>query len=214
MKADDERGGTETFNVTVNVTDVDEKPATPAQPTVTATANTTDSLDVSWTKPGLNGGPDIVGYKLRYEVTGSGSWAETSASATMAIIASLEEDTEYSVQVMALNGETPSDWSASGTGRTGGGSNEPPTFNDGASTIREVDENTAPGRPVGAAVAATDPDGDTLTYTLEGADAATFRIGAGTGQLRTHAALDHETNASYTLTVKADDGAAARTRSR
>ena len=206
VKADDKRGGTDTFNVTVNVTDVDEKPATPAPPTVTTTANTTDSVDVSWTKPGLNGGPDIVGYKLRYEVTGSGSWAETSASATMAIIASLEEDTEYSVQVMALNGETPSDWSASGTGRTGGGSNEPPTFNDGASTIREVDENTASGRPVGAAVAASDPDGDTLTYTLEGADAASFRIGAGTGQLRTHAALDHETKASYTLTVKADDG--------
>ena len=101
VKADDKRGGTETFTVTVNVTDVDEKPATPAQPTVTATTDTTDSVTVSWTKPALNGGPDIVSYKLRYEVTGSGSWTETtlSGTGTMAPIGSLTEDTEYSVQV-------------------------------------------------------------------------------------------------------------------
>ena len=125
----------------------------------------------------------------------------------MAPIGSLTEDTEYAVQVMALNGETPSDWSASGTGRTGGGSNAAPTFNDGASTTREVAENTASGQPVGKPVTASDPDGDTLDYTLEGGpDAGSFAIGLTSGQLRTVAALDHETKDSYTLTVKADDG--------
>ena len=198
---------TATIAVTVNVTDVAEKPAKPATPTVTTTANTTDSVDVSWTKPGLDGGPDIVGYKLQYEVSGSGSWTETtpSGTGTTATIGTLAEDTEYAVQVRALNGETPSDWSASGTGRTGAGSNTAPEFDAGLSTTREVAENTGPNQSVGAAVSATDAEDDTLKYTLEGADAASFRIGRTTGRLRTSAALDHEAKPSHTLTVKADD---------
>ena len=198
---------TATIAVTVNVTDVAEKPAKPATPTVTTTANTTDSVDVSWTKPGLAGGPDIVGYKLQYEVSGSGSWTETtpSGTGTTATIGTLAEDTEYAVQVRALNGETPSDWSASGTGRTGAGSNTAPEFDAGLSTTREVAENTGPNQSVGAAVSATDAEDDTLKYTLEGADAASFRIGRTTGRLRTSAALDHEAKPSHTLTVKADD---------
>ena len=151
VKADDERGGTATIDVTVDVTDVEEKPATPALPTVTATANTTDSLDVSWTKPALNGGPDIVGYTLRHRVRGVGTWIETTPTGigTTAMIGGLVEDTEYAVQVQALNGETPSDRSEAGFGSTGSGSNEPPTFNEDATATREVDENTGSGRAGG-----------------------------------------------------------------
>ena len=66
----------------------------------------------------------------------------------------------------------------------------------------EVDENTAAGENIESPVAATDPNpGDTLTYTLGGTDAASFGIGAGTGQLQTKAALDHETKDSYSVTV-------------
>ena len=206
-KADDGHGGTASIDVTVKVTDMAEKPAKPAAPRVSATANATDSLDVAWTKPDLNGGPDIVGYKLRYEVSGSGSWTETtpSGTGTTATIGTLAEDTGYAVQVRALNGETPSDWSASGPGRTGGGSNTAPEFDDGTSTTREVAENTVPGRPVGAVVEADDADDDPLTYTLEGADAASFGIDRTTGRLRTRAALDHESDPSYQFMVKADD---------
>ena len=201
VKADDERGGTATIVVTVNVEDVAEKPATPVAPGVSATANATDSLDVAWRKPGLDGGPDIVGYKLQYEVSGSGSWTETtpSGTGTTATIGTLAEDTEYAVQVRALNGETPSDWSPSGTGRTGAGSNTAPEFDTKLSTTREVAENTASGQPVGGAVSADDADDDPLTYTLEGADAASFGIDRTTGRLRTSAALDHEAKASYTV---------------
>ena len=207
VKADDERGGTDMITVTVNVTDVAEKPATPALPMVSATADTTDSVDVGWAKPALNGGPEIVGYKLRYEVAGSGSWTETtpSGTGTTATIGGLEEDTEYAVQVRALNGETPSDWSASGEGRTGA-TNTDPTFEDIDPTSREVAENTATDIDFGAPVTATDADGDTPTYTLEGPDAGSFGIDAETGQLRTVTALDHEAKASYEVTVKAEDG--------
>ncbi len=53
-----------------------------------------------------------------------------------------------------------------------------------ARTRREVAENTGAGQPVGAPVAATDSDADILTYTLNGADAASFGIDGATGQIR------------------------------
>ena len=84
--------------------------------------------------------------------------------------------------------------------------NAVPVFTDGAATTRSVAENTAAGRNVGAAVAATDTDNDPLTYTLGGTDAASFDIVAANGQLLTKAALDHESKQSYTLTVTASDG--------
>ena len=82
--------------------------------------------------------------------------------------------------------------------------NNAPEFADDATT-REVAENTAAGMAVGAPVAATDADGDTLTYTLGGADAASFDIDEATGQIMTSAALDYETKASYDVTVTASD---------
>ena len=70
----------------------------------------------------------------------------------------------------------------------------------------EVDENTPAGESIEDAVAATDANpGDTLTYTLGGADAASFDIVASSGQLETKAALDHEKKDSYSVTVTATD---------
>ena len=83
--------------------------------------------------------------------------------------------------------------------------NQPPTF-PGAATTRSVDENTVAGEDIGAPVAATDANNDALAYTLSRTDAASFDIISATGQLRTKAALDHETRDSYTVTVTATDG--------
>ena len=57
-------------------------------------------------------------------------------------------------------------------------------------------------------VTATDADDDTLTYTLEGTDAASFQIVSASGQIQTKsgATYDYETKSSYSVTVKADDG--------
>ena len=65
--------------------------------------------------------------------------------------------------------------------------NNPPTFSANTAA-RSVAENTAAGQNVGAALTATDLDGHTLTYTLEGADAASFDITSTSGQIRTKAA--------------------------
>ena len=84
--------------------------------------------------------------------------------------------------------------------------NNAPVFTDGTSTTRSIAENTKSGENIGSAVAATDDDNDTLTYTLGGTDAGSFSIHSTTGQLQTKAALDYETKSSYSVTITVSDG--------
>ena len=85
--------------------------------------------------------------------------------------------------------------------------NAAPAFPSDTAT-RSLAENTAAGTDIGAALAATDAEGDTLTYTLGGTDAASFDLVEGTGQLRTKSGVtyDFEAKSRYTVTVTADDG--------
>ena len=84
--------------------------------------------------------------------------------------------------------------------------NREPVFSGNAVT-RSVNENSASGANVGARVTASDPDRDTLTYTLAGTDASSFSIGSRTGQIMvgTGTMLDFEDKASYSVTVTATD---------
>ena len=82
--------------------------------------------------------------------------------------------------------------------------NTPPAFNEGATTTRGVDENTATGRDIGNPVAATDTENDPLTYSLDTTSAESFDIDAN-GQLQTKADLDFEDKSSYTVTVSVRD---------
>ena len=195
--ADDGRGGIARIAVTVSVNDVAERPGTPAAPSLRAPLGTTRSLEASWAAPGRNGGPALTGYGVQYREGGSGAWIglEHGGTATQAAIPSLDPGTRYQVRVRALNGETPSEWSEPGTGATG-------TSN----ATRSIDENTPAGVDVGAPVTATDTAGDTLAYSLEGADKDNFEIEPSTGQIETRAPLDHETKPSHSVTVVADDG--------
>ena len=103
---------------------------------------------------------------------------------------------------------------SAGSGSAGGGGGRPvntaPVFRDAegnaiVETTRVIAEDAAPGSKIGGPVAATGPNGGTLTYTVGGDDAALFSIDASTGELTTTIALDHETKANYTVTVIATD---------
>ena len=84
--------------------------------------------------------------------------------------------------------------------------NEDPEFPSSETGMRSVNENTPAGEDIGAPVAATDDDDDTLTYSLDSStDADSFSIDAASGQLQTKAPLDYETTPSYTVTVTAAD---------
>ncbi|RKU22912.1 hypothetical protein C6500_02855 [Candidatus Poribacteria bacterium] len=76
----------------------------------------------------------------------------------------------------------------------------------GDSTTRSIAENTPAGVNIGNPVSATDRDGDTLTYTLGGADGRSFSIVRSSGQLQTKAPLDYETKNAYSVTVTVSDG--------
>ena len=212
VKADDGNSGTDTVAVTITLTNVVEIPLAPVAPTVAATSGSTTSLDVSWTAPVNTGRPALSGYKLRYR-TGSGGWTDHahSGTGTSATIAGLAETTAYEVQVRALNADGDGAWSASGTGTTGSASNNAPEFS-GTTAARSFTETVgdavATAADVGAVVTATDADGDTLTYSLEGTDAAKFTVNSSSGQIRTKAGerYDREAKASYAVRVKADDG--------
>ena len=119
VKADDGNGGTDTVTVTITVTDVDEPPGQPAAPSVSATAGSTTSLDVTWTAP-TNTGPAIASYDLQYRAGTSGNFTNgpQNVTGTSAAIGSLAADTSYEVQVRATNAEGDGDWSVAGTGRT------------------------------------------------------------------------------------------------
>ncbi len=110
------------------------------------------------------------------------------------------------MQVRATNAEGDGLYSSSGSGRTNAPPNRCPVFTDGTATTRGVDENTGSNTNIGSAVSATDADGDRLTYSSSGADAASFGLNTATGQLRTSANLDHEAKSSYSFTMTASDG--------
>ena len=92
--------------------------------------------------------------------------------------------------------------------------NASPTFNEGGAATRSFAETVGgaavtSASNIGDAVTATDTDaGDTLAYSLEGADASKFTIVSTSGQLRTRVdeTYDRETKARYAVTVKVMDG--------
>ena len=210
-----------TVPVTVRVTDREEPPLRPAAPVVSTDGNSTTSLSVRWTAPLNAGRPAITGYNLKYWASTSGSSTAVEQNvdgrSTTTTITGLEENTEYQVQVQAINDEGTGPLSPSGSGRTNAEGNDAPRFPNDLGT-RDLDENegnaaTGTGMDLGAPFTATDDDNDTLTYSLEGPDAQYFTVVPGTGQIRTKPGVtyDHETTPTYTVTLKVSDGTASDT---
>ena len=83
-----------------------------------------------------------------------------------------------------------------------------PRFPSSETGERSVRENTPAGRSIGDPFQATDEEGDPLTCSLDSAGGAVFDIDETTGQLRTRAPLDRETQDTYRLTVSVSDGRA------
>ena len=195
-------------SVTITVDNVAEQPSAPAAPRVSGIPGSTDSVRVTWAAS-VNTGPAITAYEVHYREAGAGlgytRWAHSGADRST-IITELKAGTRYEVQVRARSEEGTSEWSRSGTGSPNPDvANRAPTFSGGSRSL-SVAENTLPNTDVGAPMAATDRDGDTLTYILEGTDADSFDVVSTSegGQIRTSGALDHEEKSSYSVTVRGD----------
>ena len=204
VEAQDEQGGRATIAVTIDITDDDnERPQRPDRPSVTA--STLTSLSVRWIEPS-NTGPPITDYNVQYREGSSGAFtaAAHDGTGTTTTIANLQSDTSYEIQVQATSDEGTSQWSDSGNGRTV--ANQAPTFTEGSSTTRRLAENTTGTQDVGNPITASDGDGGTLTYRLEGTDRASFTLNVN--QLRTVAGVtyDYEEKNSYVVIVRVEDG--------
>ncbi len=209
VRVTDGRGGSDAVVVTITVTDEpDEAPSAPDAPTVTTVSST--SLQVSWEAPD-NQGPPITDYDYRYREASESDWTQitnTTITGTTVTIESLRPGTFYDVEVRARNDEGVSDWSIAGFQTTAApGANNPPVFTEGARATRTVSAAAPAGTLIGEPFKATDADSDdTLTFSLEGQDAASFDIGETTGQLATKAGSTLAAESTYTVIVVASDG--------
>ena len=155
---------------------------------------------------------DADGDRVEYSLDGHGSASFTiDASGQVRVASSLDHETyaRYSLSVKASDGTSS---------HTAGlvidvlDSNDPPVTEENqapaftqAAYERSVAENSPPNMPVGAAVTASDPEGDQLVYMLAGTGADAFGIGDD-GQITALSPLDHETRPAYSLVVTASDG--------
>ena len=148
---------------------------------------------------------DTLTYSLSGTDAASFSIVRTSGQLQTKSALDYEEKTSYSVTITVSDGSLTDTISVT-INVTDVDENRAPVFTEGNSTSRSIAENTGSGVDIGSAVSATDADDDTLTYTLNGTDAASFSINSTSGQLRTKSALDYETQTSYSVTISVSDG--------
>ena len=146
-----------TIAVTIDVTDVNEKSAKPDKPTLAAVTGSSTSLTATWTKPDLDGGPDITGYDVAYREGTTGSWEDFAyvTSGLTTTITGLTADTSYQARVRATNDELLSDWSDA---------------SDAVST-NAATPGTMPTLSIADAAAVTEGNDVTFTVTLSPASA-------------------------------------------
>ena len=193
---------TATVDVTVTITNIDEAGTVtlstdqpPARAEITAALTDPDE--------------GVTGAVWQWERSSDGNtdWAGIGTSSPS--YTPVDGDVGYHLRATAsyTDGHGPGKTAqAASTQAVQAGANRPPEF-DSATATREVPENTEAGENIGAPVTAADPDNDTLTYTLSGANADSFDIGRSTGQITVGAetALNYAAGASYTVTVTAAD---------
>ncbi len=183
-------------------------------PIFTEGSSTTRSIAEN-TPAGTNiGGPvtatdedeDVLTYRLSGADAVSFSIVSTTGQLQTHAPLDYEEKNTYAVTLTVSDGSATDTISVT-IDVTDVKENNAPVFVEGSSTTRSVPENTPAGSDIGTPVTATDEDEeDVLTYSLSGADAASFGIVSTTGQLQTRDPLDYEEKNTYAVTVHVSDG--------
>ena len=223
VTASDDNGGESTHQVTITVTEANDPPAftdendqSLTSTTRSVAENTEAGQPVGAPVAATDEESDTLTYSL--DTTGATNFDIDSSTGQIKVKEALDYEsgtTSYSVTVSVHDGEDiggnaedpPVEDATIEVTINVTDVNEAPTFADDAPTELSVDENTATDTDITDGLyTATDPEDDTpLTYSLAGTDAASFAIDDATGQVKTNADLDHETNGSYSVTVTVSD---------
>ncbi|MYA98496.1 leucine-rich repeat protein, partial [Candidatus Poribacteria bacterium] len=223
----DGNGGSESITVTITVTDVNETPANTAPVfsegdsiTITMVLPTKGNTEGDYDVGDPLSATDADGDTVTYSLSGTDADLLHTYVFSKSVNGQKQSYVQLTTRGWSLHDANKSSFTVivTASDRNGGSDsitvtinvtertqNTAPVFTDGTVTTRTVAENTASGQHIGTAVAATDADNDTLTYTLSGTDAASFGIDSTTGQLKTKAALDYETKNTYTVTLTVSD---------
>ena len=205
-------------SLSIAVTNIDEAPAFTSSSLALTLPENDSSLFSGLTAIDPEGASVI--YDL---ITDSGS-ADNQADAQYFLLDAASGELAFS-SLSGADYELPQDYDGDGTyllliGATDGTNsiqqeisvtiqnvNEAPTYAQPSATLA-VDENQA---EVIYTSAASDPDSDTLEYTLSGADASAFDINSTSGELRFDPAPDYENSSSsgdanvYSIAITASD---------
>ena len=205
----DGNNGSDTHEVGITVTDVDENLApvfTDGTETTRSVAeNTGSGVDIGDAVGATDADDDTLVYELGGTDAASFRIDSTSGQLHTNVPLDYETDPSYSVRISVSDGNNGVAIIDVTINVTDVAENRAPVFKD-ETTTREVEENTASGVNIGAPVGATDADGDTLEYELLGTDAALFSINSTSGQLHTKEPLDYETDTSYSVEITVTDG--------
>ena len=184
------------------------------------------SVALTWTAPSTTGGSAIIGYD--YSLDGDTNWngiPGSDGSTTSYTVTNLRNGITYQFAVRARNSAgrgarsniveaTPRSRGRDvppGRARGGGSATAhvPPTFDEGASTTRQIAENSPTGTRIGGPLVARDPLERRVLYTKGGPDADLFDVASQTGQIyvRRGTVLDYESGRrTYTIEVVGNTG--------
>ena len=192
----------DSITVTINVSDVPEPPTA-----VNDTATTAEDQSVSIDVLDNDTDPDTERANLRVSVLTQplNGRARVESDRTITYTPNANFAGENSFTYRLSDGSLSDDGSVTVTVTP---VNDAPTF-PSTPAARSVPESAKAGANVGVPVTATDVENAMLTYRLvPGADSGSFNIDADSGQITvaTGVTFDIATQATYVVTVTADDG--------
>ena len=207
-----------TVQVVITVTDAPDPTPTPTPaPTPTPTPTPTNAFSVAedaavGAAVGTVSATGLQGDSITYAITagnGDGKFAIGSATGAITVAGSLDYETtaSYTLTVEARDGTgEDANKTTVQVAITVTNANDAPVFSEESYSF-SIAENAGSYTPVGAPLAASDQDGDALSYHITGGNGdRKFSIDLNVGDILLVRGLDYETKSSYTLTVEVRDG--------
>lgn len=201
---------TQSTTISINVTNVNEfAPVFVSDATAQVAENSTGTV---YTAMATDGDGDTITYSLAsggdnglFSINATTGEVSFNSAPDFENPGDANADNDYEILVRASDGSSTTQFAVtlSVTDQAESGA---PTFDSGPTSSVSENQTSA------YVIRATDAEGDTITYSISGTDAALFSVNSATGEVRFNAAPDFESpgdgggNNVYDITVTASDG--------